>query len=54
MSHILTDEQNNQVNRINFMIEMSLTIAVFISSFLVLTIEKDWWGGYLTADQSTS
>jgi hypothetical protein len=23
-------------------------MSVFLSSFLILTIEKDWWGGYLT------
>lgn len=27
---------------------MVLTLGVYFSSFLVLTIEKDWWGGYLT------
>lgn len=32
------------------MLEIGLTIAIFVSSFLVLTIEKDWWGGYLTSD----
>jgi hypothetical protein len=30
-------------------LEIILTIFVFLSSFLVLSIEKYWWGGYLTA-----
>lgn len=51
MSHTLTDLQNNQVNRINFMLEMGLTLSIFLSSFLILTIEKDWWGGYLTQER---
>lgn len=28
--------------------EIILTLFIFISSFLVLSIEKYWWGGYLT------
>lgn len=31
--------------------ELALTVSVFISSFLVLTIEKDWWGGALSASR---
>jgi hypothetical protein len=30
--------------------EIGMTTAVFLSSFLILTIEKDWWGGYLTSE----
>lgn len=29
-----------------------MTISVFLSSFLVITIEKDWWGGYLSGRES--
>jgi len=53
MSHILTSETNNKINRINFYIEIALTISIFISSFLILTIQKDWWGGYLTSDKNS-
>ena len=28
--------------------EIILTIFIFVSSILVLSIEKYWWGGYLT------
>lgn len=35
------------------MLEIGLTISVFLSSFLIITIEKDWWGGYLTSDKNS-
>lgn len=38
------------MNKMNFYMEITMTVAVFISSFLIITIEKDWWGGYLTSD----
>jgi hypothetical protein len=38
------------MNKINFYFEIGMTVAVFVSSFLILTIEKDWWGGYLTSE----
>ena len=38
------------MNKINFYTEIGMTVAVFVSSFLILTIEKDWWGGYLTSE----
>ena len=31
--------------------ELFITLGVFLSSFLILTVEKDWWGGHLTGDQ---
>ena len=34
-------------------LEIILTLSVFLSSFLILTLEKDWWGGYLTADHNS-
>ena len=36
------------VNTINSRLEILLTLFVFASSFLVLSIEKYWWGGFLT------
>ena len=48
-SFILSDRANNNVNRLNSLFEVLLTVCVFISSFLVVSIEKNWWGGYLTA-----
>lgn len=53
ISHILNSEQNNQVNRMNFYFEIALTVSTFLSSFLILTIEKNWWGGYLTSDKNS-
>lgn len=32
----------------NSFLEIALTLGIFLSSFLVLSIEKYWWGGYLT------
>lgn len=32
----------------NFYMEVFLTVGIYVSSLLVLSIEKDWWGGYLT------
>jgi len=29
-------------------LEVFLTVGIYSSSLLVLSIEKDWWGGYLT------
>jgi hypothetical protein len=40
------------VNRINFYLEIGLTLSIFLSSFLILSIEKDWWGGYLSAEKN--
>jgi hypothetical protein len=37
---------NDKINRLNFSLEIILTISIFLSSFLVISIEKDWWGGY--------
>lgn len=42
-SHMLTDFQNDKVNRANFYLEMFMTLNVFLCSFLVLTLEKDFW-----------
>lgn len=47
-SYILSDTTNNQVNKINSCMEIILTIGIFISSFLVLSIEKYWWSENLT------
>ena len=48
-SYILSDDNNNKVNKMNFYLEIFITVSVFFSSFLIITIEKDWWGGYLTS-----
>ena len=48
-SYILSDETNNRVNKLNFYLELFITFSVLLSSFLIITIEKDWWGGYLTS-----
>ena len=48
-SYILSDETNDKVNKMNFYMEIFITVSVFLSSFLIITIEKDWWGGYLTS-----
>jgi len=45
-SHSFSDKTNNKLNRFNFYLEIFLTISVLLSSFLVISIEKDWWGGY--------
>jgi hypothetical protein len=44
-SHLLTDIQNNNLNKFNFYLEIFLTLNVFISSFLVFSLEKDFWVG---------
>jgi hypothetical protein len=31
-----------------------LTLSIFLSSFLVLSAEKDWWGGYLSSDKNST
>jgi len=36
------------INKFNSHMEIILTIFIFVSSILVLSIEKYWWGGYLT------
>lgn len=36
---------NNLVNKLNSLLEITLTLCVFVSSILVLSIEKYWWGG---------
>jgi hypothetical protein len=52
-SHTISDKLNNKINKLNFYLEIFLTLSVFLSSFLILTLEKDWWGGYLTADHNS-
>jgi len=52
-SHTISDKLNNKINKLNFYLEIILTLSVFLSSFLILTLEKDWWGGYLTADHNS-
>mmetsp|Transcript_11523 Transcript_11523/g.17370 ORF Transcript_11523/g.17370 Transcript_11523/m.17370 type:complete len:172 (+) Transcript_11523:29-544(+) len=47
-SGFLSFNANNKANKLNFGLEIVLTLCVFLSAFLVLTIEKDWWGGYLS------
>lgn len=32
--------------------EIILTLGIFVSSILVLSIEKNWWGGYLSMEES--
>lgn len=52
-SYLLTAEQNDRLNRLNSVLEIGLTLSIFISSFLILTVEKDWWGGYLTVEKNS-
>jgi hypothetical protein len=47
----LSDEQNDKINRLNFILEAVLTSFIFLSSVLTLTMEKDWWGGVLGPDK---
>ena len=42
------DSTNYTINKFNSRMEIILTIFIFVSSVLVLSIEKYWWGGYLT------
>jgi len=37
----------------NFYLEIALTVSTFLSSFLIITIEKNWWGGYLTSEKNS-
>ena len=45
---MISEEANTKINQLNSSIEITLTVCIFISSFLVLSIEKYWWGGYLS------
>ena len=47
-SYLLTPENNIRLTKINRRLEMFLSLSVFFSGFLVLSIEKNWWGGYLS------
>jgi len=47
-SLLLSPENNIRINKINTSLESILAVSVFISSILILTIEKNWWGGYLS------
>lgn len=31
-----------------------MTLSIFVSSFFVISIEKDWWGGYLGSDKNST
>lgn len=42
-SHLLSEQSNNKLNFFNFYSEAALTLSVFVSSLLVITLEKDWW-----------
>ena len=53
-SHLLSDRVNNKLNKINFLLEIGLTLSIFASSFLILTIERDWWGGYLGSKRNST
>jgi len=50
-SFILGADSNNQVNMLNFYLECGASISVFLSGLLILTIEKDWWGGVLSSNE---
>ena len=52
-SYLLSDEQNDKLNRVNSVLEIALTFSIFISSFLILSVEKDWWGGYLSVEKNS-
>lgn len=47
-SSLISDSTNYMINKFNSRMEIILTIFIFVSSILVLSIEKYWWGGYLT------
>ena len=51
---MLSDRVNNQLNKVNFLMEIGLTLSIFASSFLILTIERDWWGGYLGSKRNST
>lgn len=36
--------QNDKINKFNFALEVILTLSIFFSSFLIISVEKDWWG----------
>ena len=49
---LLTENQNECISRVNFYLETALTIGIMLSSLLTLTLEKNWWGGYLGPDKN--
>ena len=51
-SLIISPESNDRINRFNSKLESVLAVSVFISSFLVLSAEKNWWGGHLSWSDS--
>jgi hypothetical protein len=51
-SYLVSPENNERINSINTKIENIMAVGVLISSFLVLSIEKNWWGGHLSWEES--
>lgn len=49
---MLTDNQNECVSRFNFYLEVTLTVGIMLSSLLTLTLEKNWWGGFLGSEKN--
>ena len=53
-SLLFSSKANDQINKANFYLEVVLTCCIFLSGLLTLTMEKDWWGGYLGPDKNYS
>lgn len=47
-SFLVSAKTNKQINRLNMRIEIILAFLILISSLLVLSVEKFWWGGLLS------
>jgi len=47
---LLSDVQNDKINKFNFALEVILTLSIFFSSFLIISVEKDWWGTQAVED----
>jgi hypothetical protein len=53
-SLLFSNETNDRINKINFCLELTLTLCIFASGILTLTLERDWWGGEFTASEHSS
>lgn len=47
-SNIISSFNNYMVNKFNSYFETILACTVLLSSVLVLSVEKYWWGGYFS------
>jgi len=53
-SNVLSSFNNYWVNLFNSTFESILGCLVLVSSFLVLSAEKNWWGGYFSWNSGVS